>query len=338
LLQARGLCWRKSIAQLVHVIVNPTAGGGRTSGLLPDLADSIRHRFGEDVHIHVTAGPGDAIGNARTVIRQGASLVLVVGGDGTIQEVVNGFFENGLPLNPACELGVLSCGTGRGFANSVGLPDSLEAQLDGIVNGSPVSLDVGRVRYMYEDGKPAERLFVNECQAGIGGAVVRAVGMGWKRLGGTLAFGLTAVSELVRLECSALGVRLDDGEEITGRFIGVFAGNGALCGGGMRLTPAARPDDGVLDVVLVRSMNVPVRLWVFPRIYRGEHTRLRRVSSHRCRRLRVSLAAEPEGPKPWVEADGELLGFPPYEVDLLPGALRVRGARLPARKSAGAGK
>jgi diacylglycerol kinase (ATP) len=96
----------------------------------------------------------------------------------------------------------------------------------------------------------------------------------------------------------------------------------------MRLTPGASPDDGVLDVVLIRSMSVPVRLWVFPRVYRGMHARLRQVSSHRCHRLTIDADV-----RVLLEADGELLGFPPCEIDLLPAALRVRGTDLPARSS-----
>jgi diacylglycerol kinase (ATP) len=290
------------------------------------LVSDVRRRFGPGVSSCITTEPSEATHSARTAIQGGATLILVAGGDGTIQEAVNGFFENGLPLNPCCELGVLSCGTGRGFANSVGLPDSVEEQLARIVVGPVRLLDVGRARYTDADATPAERLFVNECQAGIGTAVVRAVGMGHKRLGGALGFGLAAVWELVRFSCPWLRVRLDEGPEVADRFVGLLAGNGALCGGGMRLTPAASPNDGLLDVVLVRSMSVPLRLWAFPRIYRGQHTRLRQISSHRCRRLTVD--ADVRVP---LEADGELLGWLPCEIDLLPAALRVRGTSLPAR-------
>jgi YegS/Rv2252/BmrU family lipid kinase len=310
----------------VHAIINPTAGGGRAGRLQARLVGSIQRRFGPDASICITGEPGEATSSARAAIARGATLLLVAGGDGTIQEAVNGFFEDGLPLNPGCELGVLSCGTGRGFAASVGLPDSVEEQLDHIVTGPTRLLDVGRARYANARGQRAERLFVNECQAGIGGAVVRTVGMGHKRLGGAFGFGLAALSELVRSPCPWLRVQLDDGPEIAGPFLGLVAGNGARCGGGMRLTPAATPDDGALDVVLIRAMSVPARLWQFPRIYRGAHTRLRQVSSYRCHRLTIdSDVGVP------LEADGELLGFPPCVIDLLPSALRVRGTELPAR-------
>jgi diacylglycerol kinase family enzyme len=184
---------------------------------------------------------------------------------------------------------------------------------------------VGRVRYSRPDGTVAERLFVNECQAGIGGAVVRAVGMGHKRLGGTLAFGLAAVSELVQCGSAWLRVELDEGRAASDAFLGLVVGNGATCGGGMRLAPDALPDDGLLDLVLIGSMSVPERLWAFPRIYRGLHTRIPEVSAFRCRHLTV------EGPRNVpLEADGELLGGLPCEIDVLPGVLRVRGTGLGA--------
>jgi diacylglycerol kinase (ATP) len=165
-------------ARFVHLIINPTAGAGRAGTMQAGLVSDVRRRFGPGVSSCITTEPSEATHSARTAIQGGATLILVAGGDGTIQEAVNGFFENGLPLNPCCELGVLSCGTGRGFANSVGLPDSVEEQLARIVVGPVRLLDVGRARYTDADATPAERLFVNECQAGIGTAVVRAVGMG----------------------------------------------------------------------------------------------------------------------------------------------------------------
>lgn len=314
---------RSPAAGAVHAILNPTAGGGRAARLRPALARGVEKRFGRDVTTCTTTAPGEATRSARAAIARGASLILVAGGDGTIQEVVNGFFENGVPSNPSCELGVLSCGTGRGFADSVGLPDSLEQQLDRVLAGSVRLLDVGRVRYRGADGRRAERLFVNECQGGIGGAVVRAVGMAHKRLGGTLAFGLAAVSELVRCGCPWLRIELDDGTVISGSFLGLVVGNGARCGGGMRLTPDATPDDGWLDLLLVGSMTVPERLWAFPRIYRGLHTRISGVSTVRCRRVAIDGPADVP-----LEADGELLGGLPCDIDLLPAALRVRGTGL----------
>lgn len=312
---------RSARPRQVHLILNPTAGGGRAARLLPRMERGVRRRFGAGATSWTTTAPGDATRRARAAAEDGAELILVAGGDGTIQEVVNGLFENGRPLNPRCELGILSCGTGRGFAGSIGLATSLDEQMERLETDPVRLLDVGRVRYATRDGSVAERLFVNECQGGIGGAVVRAVGMAHKRLGGTLAFGIAAVSELVHCACAALRVELDGKLAASDAFLGLVVGNGARCGGGMRLTPDAVPDDGLLDVVLIGAMTVPARLMAFPRIYRGLHTRIPQVTAFQCRRITVEGAADVP-----LEADGELLGGLPCEIDVLPGLLRVRGA------------
>ena len=309
-----------------QVILNPTSGSGTGRRLQAAVEESVGARWGK-VDFSVTSRQGEATELARNAVARGANLIIACGGDGTVQEVVNGLLSAG-PGPLECELGIVNCGTGRGLADSLGLPETLEQQLDLIHGGEAVALDIGRAKYVDGQGQAAERLWVNECQLGIAGAVVERLEAAkggdrtYKRLGGTLAFGLVAVKELVRLRCPELSVQLDDAKPIAGRFLGIMVGNGPKCGGGMRLTPDASPDDGLLDVVLVREMSVPRRLWVFPKIYRGMHTGVEGISSHRCRRITVS------GPgRTTVEADGELLGVPPCFIEVLPSALRVRAGR-----------
>lgn len=290
------------------------------------VEESVSARWGK-ADFNVTSRPGEATELARNAVISGAGLIIACGGDGTVQEVVNGMLSAG-PGPLSCELGIVNFGTGRGLADSLGLPEALYDQLELIGGHDAVALNVGRVKYVDGQGRAAERLWVNECQLGIAGAVVERLeatkggDRPYKRLGGTLAFGMVAVKELIRLRCPELSVQLDDAEPIAGRFLGIMVGNGPICGGGMHLTPDAAPDDGLLDVVLVREMSVPRRLWVFPKIYQGRHTGVAGISSHRCRRITVSgsdLTA--------VEADGELLGAPPCTIDVLPSALRVRARR-----------
>jgi diacylglycerol kinase (ATP) len=323
----------------LHIILNPTAGSGAAKKLQPKVVEAAAALWGaaapahgQHFVLHVTTRQGEATQLARDAVRQGASLVVAVGGDGTVQEVANGMLNAG-PVT--CELGIVNCGTGRGLADSLGLPESLDDQLQLICHGNAVPLDVGQVRYTDADGRAAERLFVNECQLGIGGTVVarveaeKAGGEGekrgiipYKRLGGTLAFGLVAVEELVRLRCPELSVQMDDAEPVRDRFLGIMVGNGAKCGGGMCLTPNAMPDDGMLDVVLVREMGVLRRLWVFPKIYKGQHTGVAGISSHRCRRITVTGSDTAA-----LEADGELLGRSPCTIEVLPAALRVKAGK-----------
>jgi len=353
---------RRIVNGSVEVILNPTAGSGAGKRRQIRIAELVAARWGEAA-FHATSRQGEATELARAAVAGGASMVIVCGGDGTIQEVANGMLSAGNgPVE--CELGIVNCGTGRGLADSLGLPSALEEQLALIHEGDAVPLDIGRVRYVGMDGRPAERLFVNECQLGIGGAVVAKVEKGksssgdmkskvksqkprvnaadddakngsgrhgitgYKQLGGTMAFGLVAVKELVGLRCPELSVQIDDDQPVKGRFVGIMVGNGAKCGGGMRLTPDARTDDGVLDVVLVREMSVARRLWLFPKIYRGRHTGVDGITSHRARRVFVTGSDAAA-----LEADGEPLGHSPCTIDVLPSALRLRaGKRAGARE------
>jgi diacylglycerol kinase (ATP) len=331
----------------LHIILNPTAGSGAGRKLQQKVAEAAAALWGsaapargQPFAFHVTARQGEATELARNAVAHGATMLIVCGGDGTVQEVVNGMLSAGIgPVT--CELGIVNCGTGRGLADSLDLPASLEEQLSLIHSGDVVPLDVGRARYVSANGGSGERFFVNECQLGIGGAVVARIeadrdhrgetasvqtaGRGlipYKRLGGTLAFGLVAVEELVRLRCPELTVQIDDDDPIKERFLGIIVGNGAKCGGGMRLTPNALPDDGLFDVVLVREMNVPRRLWAFPKIYKGRHTGVSGITSHRARRITVTGSDSAA-----LEADGELLGASPCTIEVVPAALRVRARR-----------
>ncbi len=308
-------------AERVHVIVNPAAGSGRAGQLWPGLETAVRGCFGGGMIVHRTEQPEDATRAARRVVEQGADLIICVGGDGTVQETVNGMFEQGRPLDPRCDLGILHCGTGGGLAQSLGLARDPRRQLERIRTGSCRVIDLGRMTFRDDNGQASERIFVNECQVGVGGEVVKQVGAGYKRLGPTIAFGFVSIRNALSYRPRFMTVRLDGQEIVEGEFIGVMVGNGNVCAGGMRLTPAARPDDGWLDVVFIRAMGFFSRLRHFPLIYTGRHVQTRPFIFRRVRCLRIE---SPDGVA--AEADGEYFGGLPCDVNVIPAALRVRGA------------
>ena len=303
----------------VHVILNPTAGGGRAAKLSPRLLPGIVERFGDNYTLDVTGRAGDATASARRAIEAGATLVIAVGGDGTIHETVNGFFKDREMLNPACELGIVDCGSGSGLAQSLGLPSSLEQQLDLIARQDSCAIDLGRVVVHSVDGGKVERIFASECQVGIGGAVVAEVGSMHKLLGGTLAYGLGSIKQAFRCKGQPMTVELGDNEKVSRGLLGLSIGNGNSIAGGMKLTPAAQLNDGLFDVLLMHDMSIPARLWNFVKIYRGTHIYSPHVSIFRSGRI----AIESESPAP-VSADGELLGVTPCQFELLPAALKVK--------------
>jgi YegS/Rv2252/BmrU family lipid kinase len=306
----------------VHVILNPTAGAGRARRLQSRILSKLAARFGPHYTLYVTQRPGDATASATAAVAAGATLVVAVGGDGTIHEIVNGLLRAEAYRDARCHLGIVDCGTGSGLAQSLALPATLDAQLDLLTLPHSIAIDVGHVVCHDEYGRPMERWLASECQVGIGGVVVAGVRPSLKRFGGSIAFGAVALREILRYRATSLTVSYSGNGSTTLPLLGLVIGNGSVCAGGMRLTPSARLDDGLFDVLAIHDMGVLARLRSFPRVYAGRHVRSPRFSLQRSRHLTVS--AEPPAP---VSTDGEFLGFTPCRVTLLPSALRIRSDR-----------
>lgn len=302
-----------------HVILNPASAGGKTGKRQAQILKALERRLGGNYSLCVTKEPLEAGVSARRAITEGSELIVTIGGDGTIQEAVNGFFSDGYLINPACQLGIINSGTGGGLAQSLGLPKTIEGQLEVICNGQSRPMDVGRVIFCHENGERMERFFVNECQAGIGGAVVKRVGSKQKWVGGRLAFGSGALKMALRHQAQPMTVVIDRAFEITEPLIGVVIANGAYTGGGMNLAPRASVDDGFLDILLIHEQSKSQRLWNFPKIYLGRHIPSPKFSYYQAKQITVTSSESVP-----LEADGELLGSLPCTVDVLPAALGVR--------------
>ncbi len=310
---------RKISTQKIHVIINPESAGGKTGKIQRQILNTLERKIGKRYSLFVTRKPLDASFSAKKAIRAGSELIIAVGGDGTIQETVNGFFSNGYPSSPACQLGIIDSGTGSGFAQSLGLPPTIDEQLELILSGRTRLMDVGRAVYSDKSGRPRERFFVNECQAGIGGEIVRNVSSKKKKLGGQLSFGLSSLSAAFRYTSPSMTVLIDRNRTITERFISIVMANGNFMAGGMKLAPKAKVDDGLFDILLIHEQSIPQRLWNFPKIYNGTHIDSSKFSSYRGKRIFLTSSEHV-----LFEADGELLGWLPCMVEILPSALPVR--------------
>ncbi len=304
------------------MILNRTAGAGRGGRLEARLRAGLAARFGHDFTLCVTDGPGHAASSAAEAASQGTGLVVAVGGDGTVHEVVNGLLGVRRDGRHHRELGIVHCGTGGGLAGSLALPHSLDHQLDLLISPRRLIIDVGHLRYRDAYGRDAKRWFVSECQVGIGSVVNAALGSGAKRLGGRLAFGVATLRSVLQHRATSFTVSYNGTHGDARSLLGLAIGNGHVCAGGMRLTPDARMDDGMFDVLTIRDMRRPVRLALFPRLYAGTHVGSPRFAIRRTCQLSVSA----EQPVP-VSADGELLGFTPCRISLVPLALRIRADR-----------
>jgi YegS/Rv2252/BmrU family lipid kinase len=306
----------------VHIIINPFSSGGKTARRQEKIVGRIARLLGGAPSLHVTARPLEATEITRAVIKDGAELVIVVGGDGTVHEVVNGFSENGKIINPACPLGIVGSGTAQDAIRGFDLPGDTDSQIDIACGGLNRAVDLGKVSVIGPQGKSEEHFFLNECQQGIAAVVVQRFQSHHKWLGGFLGFGITAVTTAAHHRAQVMSVEVDGKQVVHDALLGVVVSNGGYAGGGMNFAPRAEVDDGLFDVVLIHNQNVPSRLLNFPKIYFGTHINLSWISYVRGRSVSVSSSENVP-----VESDGEFLGHLPCKIDIVPGALLLKSSR-----------
>lgn len=304
----------------VGVVVNPAAGGGRLAALWPGLRAELEARLGP-LWISETKAPGEARVLAARHVAEGAKLVIAAGGDGTVNEVVDGVLAAG-PLSVP-ELGIVPVGTGRDLWRTLGEGD-VGAAVGGIASGRTRRIDVGRVMFRREDGGTGARHFINVASVGLSARIAAAVNRRGRRgwVAGKALFYAETIKGIARYRPERVRVVLDDVEAIEVDTALIAIANGRYFGGGMMVLPDARIDDGLFDVLIYEAPGKVRMVLDFNLIYRGAHTSLPRVRIRRCRSVEVLPVGETGAA---LETDGESPGRIPARFDILPGALLLRG-------------
>jgi YegS/Rv2252/BmrU family lipid kinase len=250
---------------------------------------------------------------ARRAADDGAALLVAVGGDGTVHEVVNG-----VAGRPDVELAVIPRGTGRDFVRTYEIPHGLEEALRIARDGRTRELDLGRASYRSWQGGEQEAYFANIASAGMSGAIAKRANESSKALGGKISYFAATVAVFARWRVSELTVTVDQ-ERRSASMHDVVVANGRYFGGGMMITPGAEPDDGVFDVLLIGNLTKRDLLLTLPKTYRGRH--LPHPKAELLRGTTVTIDALEPLP---VELDGEQPGTTPVRLELVPRALRLR--------------
>ncbi len=300
------------------VIINPRAANGKTLKLWPRLRGYLNELWGEDFQAVFTTHPGHARELAQTALKHGFQRLLAVGGDGTLNEVVNGFFEgNALHPLPGV-LGLIEIGTGCDFARTIGMPADLAAGVEYLKHAQPLPTDVGRARFQTLDGKETTRYFINILDFGIGGAVVERVNRTSKALGARITFLYGILATLATYSNKTVHYRLDDGDWQEARFNNFIIANGKHFGGGLTPAPMARVDDGWFEVVLLGDIGRWQAMTNLPHLRKGTHLANPLVHTQPARKIAARASVEV-----YIDMDGELVGKLPLEVEMLPGVLPV---------------
>lgn len=303
------------------LIVNPRSAHGATGRQFGAIARAVRDAIGPFESVFTTA-PLEATSLARTALESGFECVVAVGGDGTANEVVNGFFdEQGAPIRPGSAFGIVPRGTGGDFRRVFGWSKDLREAAGRLRGDARRTLDLGRLRFLGTDGRAATRYFINVASAGVSGLVDREVNRSTKALGGKACFVLGTLRAMRRYRDVTVRARFDDGPVETIPATVIAVANGSYFGGGMWIAPQARPDDGVFDVTLWSGYRLRDFVLRGRSIYDGRHVRFPKTRTLRARR--VSLEADEEV---LLDVDGEQPGWLPATFEIMPGALELKVA------------
>jgi YegS/Rv2252/BmrU family lipid kinase len=295
-------------------LVNPASANGSTGRRWPELQRRAA-ALGLEGETRLSERPGHLADLAADAVADGATALVVVGGDGTVHEVVDGLGRAG--VGAQIEVGVVPLGTGRDFARSMRIPRSVDDALEVVRAGRIRTVDLGRATYTTPSGE-AQAYFANFAGAGISGGIAARANRTTKAFGGRLSFLWATLAVFSRWQPTAMTIEID-GERRQALLLEALAMNGDYTAGGMWVAPEASPEDGSFDIVLIGAFSKAEFATTFPKIYRGTHVSHAKVEIIRARELRVDAAT----PLPIV-LDGEQPGTTPVRFELVPSALRIR--------------
>jgi diacylglycerol kinase (ATP) len=308
------------------VIVNPASNRGRTRKRWGEIREGLRH-FVREFKFEFTEKPQQATDLAREAIKDGTELVIGVGGDGTMNEIANGFYEDRRIINPEATLGLVPSGTGCDLMRSLSIPAGLKGALRVISDAPSVRMDVGRVRYRSNAGADEERFFLNVADFGLGGEVVREVAE--RRLQRKASsYVRCLITTMARYKNKRVRIRVDGETLPDGEYLIGAVANGRIFGKGMKVAPDARLDDGLFDSVLVRGFRFLEFCRHGWKLMNGSHVTHPKVTVVRGREVEA-WSDEPEDVL--LELDGDQLGRLPATFEVVPRDLLIKGFLQPAR-------
>ena len=296
-----------------RIIVNPVAGSGSTGRKWPHIRELLTQSGFSFDYSH-TEDEGHAAELAREAAGLGYEMVVAAGGDGTLNEVVNGLVGSGRA--DSVTLGILNTGSACDFAHFLGIPRDYNQACMRLLNPRKVPVDVGLVECQ-SGGQPVHRFFINAASLGLDGEVVETVAKGPKLIRGTIPYVIGLLRSLVKYRNKSVTLCIDD-EQGDIRICTVVIANGGFFGGRMNVAPDADVHDGLFEVMIVEDMGKLELLRAFPRVYRGTHVTHPKVRMQRTAKLTVESAE-----RVLVQADGELMGELPATFQVLPSALMV---------------
>jgi YegS/Rv2252/BmrU family lipid kinase len=307
---------KNEINQEWFAIVNPNAGNGKGRKDLNRISDILGKN---DIRFHVktTQRKGEATEFVRELIAGGGRKIISIGGDGTLNEIINGIFTQDYCPTAEIILSLIPVGTGNDWGRMFGIPLVYEGAVQVIKEGKQMLHDIGVISYFNGEEK-AKTYFINIAGLGFEAVVVRKTnkqkdqGMSNKAI-----YFYNLLSSLITYRNTPVDITID-GKTIRAKIFSINVGNGRYCGGGMRQTPDAIPDDGLFDITVIREMGKIEIIRSLQLLYDGTIMSHPKVDGYRSNNLKVTSDV-----KLFVEADGESLGHTPVEFSIIPSAVKI---------------
>ena len=284
------------------------------------LRESIIHIFRKEFQLEIRKSTlqnsfQELTANA---INKGVDYLILVGGDGSVNEGVNGYFDADSELSEKVMLGVYPAGSGNDFSKSLGVGNDLEQLLLLVKNDSFKKIDVGLMHFNNVDNTPGKRYFINIADIGIGGYVANKISDSKKRLGGDFTYTKALIQSFFKYKKQEVQLTSQD-YNWTGKMMSICMANGKYFGSGMCIAPDAKLSDGKMQLVIIGEVSLYDYLKNIPKIKKGHrviHKEVAYAFAEKCEIVAV------DNPCP-IDMDGEYVGTTPLKAEILPSQIRM---------------
>ena len=298
------------------VVINPKSADGSTGKNLNSLLSKLKS-IGQFTH-YLTESQSHATVLTNNALKKGYNRIIAIGGDGTFNEVSNGFFENNHLINDKAVLGFISGGTGADFIRTLEIPANINRAIDKIVLNKIKKIDIAKIISLDEYGQKIERYFLNASNIGLGGDVVKKVNSSTKLLGGFATFLVSTIETAMKYENQKVKIILDNETILEDVFSNIIVANGRFCGGGMKFLPSAEVNDGLLDILTIGDINKLEFFENIFKVYRGTHLEFEKITTKKAKKIEIITEKRLR-----VETDGENCGFTPAKYEIIPNILNI---------------
>jgi len=301
----------------IAFIVNPHAGNGSTESNWSYIEAVARDRLGH-FETYMTQKPGDAVRFAEDAVAKDAGLLVCVGGDGTLNEVINGIMMHEESKRSSVMLGFVPNGTGCDFVKTLPIPQNIEHAIDAIAGGYVRAIDLGRLSFRDHRGHECRRYFHNITSFGLGGDVAQRVNRTTKAFGPFISFMWATLISIFLYGKKRIRIRIDNGFEQEFTVWNVAVANGRYHGGGMWVAPDASLYDGLLNVTVIGDLTFPEVFLNLPKLYNGRIYDIDKVALLTGKKIEAV-----SDQKVLLDVDGEQPGMMPIVIHVVPGALKI---------------